>query len=294
MKHAFLIMAHDNWKILARLIRKLDHIDNDIYLHIDAKAIIGDVSRELQDICRFSKIYYIERTNVVWGAYSQINCEMRLFDEASKRKYDYYHLLSGIDFPIKSMKDIHCFFEKNSGFEFIHMCDKEFIEKNDDRHKYYRFLQEKIGRNCDMFLCQIERVLVFVQKVLKVNRDYKFSDVIYLCGSNWCSITHEAVMFLLNKEQQIKTMFKYTRCCDEFFVQTLLFNSNFKEKIYGLQSVVDTNEPNMRSIDWVRGNPYTFKVDDYDELMNSNNLFCRKVSDKTKEYEDLITKLEMI
>lgn len=287
-------MAHDNWKILARLIRKLDHVDNDIYLHIDAKAKIEDAKSELQDICQFSKIIFVESINVVWGAYSQINCEIRLFDKASKGKYDYYHLLSGIDFPIKSMQDIHSFFKKNCGFEFVHMCDEEFTEKNADRHQYYRFLQEKVGRNCHGIMYQTERILVLMQRILKVNRDHKFSDMRYLCGSNWCSITHKAVIFLLKKEEQIRKMFKYTKCCDEFFVQTILYNSNFKEKIYGLQYAVDTNEPNMRSIDWIRGNPYTFKDPDYDELLKSNNLFCRKVSDQTKECEELIKKLEML
>ena len=114
MKHAFLIMAHDNWKILARLIKKLDHIDNDIYLHIDAKATIADAQKEIKDTCRFSKIYYVERIDASWGGYSLVQCEMSLFDEASKKKYDYYHLLSGIDFPIKPMKEIHYFFEKNN------------------------------------------------------------------------------------------------------------------------------------------------------------------------------------
>lgn len=294
MKHAFLIIAHDNWKILARMIKKLDHVNNDIYIHIDANASIEDATKSLQGICQFSKICFIERTSISWGGYSQINCEMRLFDEASKGNYDYYHILSGIDFPIKSMKDIHYFFEENNGFEFIHMCDKEFTEKCADRYRYYRFFQEKIGRNYNSIFYQIERISIFIQRILKVNRDNKFSDMRYLCGSNWCSITHEAVGLLLKKEEQIRKMFKYTRCCDEFFVQTILYNSNFKEKIYGLKFGVNTDESNLRSIDWMRGNPYMFKVDDYDELINSNNLFCRKVSDQTKEYEDLITKLEML
>ena len=294
MKHAFLIMAHDNWKILARLIKKLDHIDNDIYLHIDEKAIIEDAKKELQDICRFSKIYYVEKIDASWGGYSLVKCEMRLFNDASKKKYNYYHLLSGIDFPIKPMQEIHCFFEKNNGFEFVHMCDEEFSEKNAGRHQYYRFFQEKIGRNNHSIFYQIERILVFIQRIFKVNRDNNFPNMVYVCGSQWCSITHEAVIFLLNSEELIEKMFKYTRICDEFFVQTILINSQFKEKIYGLKKAVDIHEQNLRSVDWVRGDPYTYKVDDYDELINSNNLFCRKVSDQTKDYEELITKLEML
>ena len=34
MKHAFLIMAHTNYPLVARLLKKLDHENNNIYLHI--------------------------------------------------------------------------------------------------------------------------------------------------------------------------------------------------------------------------------------------------------------------
>ena len=38
MKHAYLIIAHQNWEQLKTLIGMLDYIDNDIYIHIDKKA----------------------------------------------------------------------------------------------------------------------------------------------------------------------------------------------------------------------------------------------------------------
>lgn len=37
-KHAYLIIAHNNWKILERLLILLDDNRNDIYLHIDRKS----------------------------------------------------------------------------------------------------------------------------------------------------------------------------------------------------------------------------------------------------------------
>lgn len=37
-KHAYLIMAHGNWKILELLLKLLDFENNDIFLHIDEKA----------------------------------------------------------------------------------------------------------------------------------------------------------------------------------------------------------------------------------------------------------------
>ena len=43
-RHAYLIMAHNNWYTLEKLIRLLDVPWNDIYLHIDKK--VKDFSQE--------------------------------------------------------------------------------------------------------------------------------------------------------------------------------------------------------------------------------------------------------
>ena len=44
-----------------------------------------------------------------------------------------------------------------------------------------------------------------------------------------------------------------------------------------------------RHIDWNRGNPYTYAIGDYDELMNCNDFFARKFSTNVdKEIVDKI------
>ena len=37
-KHAMLIMAHKQFEILEKLMRQLDHVRNDLYIHIDRKS----------------------------------------------------------------------------------------------------------------------------------------------------------------------------------------------------------------------------------------------------------------
>lgn len=39
-KHAYCIMAHGNWEQLQMLITALDDERNDIFLHIDKKALL--------------------------------------------------------------------------------------------------------------------------------------------------------------------------------------------------------------------------------------------------------------
>lgn len=69
--------------------------------------------------------------------------------------------------------------------------------------------------------------------------------------------------------------FKYTLNADEIFIQTLLINSPFKCKIYQPQEY-NSGKMNQRQIDWKRGKPYTYTIDDYDFLVKSPLLFARK------------------
>lgn len=43
-KHAMLIMAHNQFEILALLMKQLDHECNDLYIHVDKKASSFDQS----------------------------------------------------------------------------------------------------------------------------------------------------------------------------------------------------------------------------------------------------------
>ena len=56
-----------------------------------------------------------------WGSYSLVECELFLLRQATKnRKYDYYHLISGMDLPLKPQKEIHEIFDKSNNIEYIH------------------------------------------------------------------------------------------------------------------------------------------------------------------------------
>ena len=111
-KHAYLIMAHTQPELLKKLVELLDDERNDIYIHIDAKAVDFPM-KEIADAVKKANCIFAERTDVKWGSYSQIHCEMVLLKEAVKQEHAYYHLLSGMDLPIKSQNEIHAFFEKH-------------------------------------------------------------------------------------------------------------------------------------------------------------------------------------
>ena len=115
MRHAYLIIAHNEFELLQILVSALDASWADIYVHIDKKCKSLPVLHT-----EHSRLDVFSEVDVRWGDYSQIECEYALFERASsKGRYDYYHILSGVDLPIKSNQYIYDFFEANKGKEFI-------------------------------------------------------------------------------------------------------------------------------------------------------------------------------
>lgn len=269
-KHAYLIIAHSNWEILRKLIALLDDEKNDFFIHIDKKS---DIPYSISEITQKSKAIIIESQEVFWADYSMIEVELKLLASAKKEnEYSYYHLLSGVDLPIKSKAVIYNFFE-NSSKNFIGIVPKE-VYYSVRRVKYYHFL---VGNNYyrkSKIIKAIDRLLEYAQRTIGVNR-LKKSTAKIIDGWQWFSITNELCEYLLQNEKYIGKMFKYSISSDELVLQTMVYNSNFFSTLY---DITDLKNGSMRYIDWQRGKPYVWGNDegDFDTLMSSPYMFARK------------------
>jgi len=270
-RQAYLIIAHRYDETFKTLLRMLDCDENDIYVHMDLKNKQFDED-DCRKLIKKSSIYFTKRTSVTWGGYSQINSELILLEMATAHgKYNYYHLLSGQDLPIKSNNEIMNFFKKHQGVEFVAFDKEKF--NCDDRVRYFYPLQEMVGRNRKSFLGRISSVMTLFQKIAHLKRNAKIQ---FQKGPNWFSITDDLARYVIERKEWIKKAFHDTICCDEVFLQTIVINSVFADRIYQYASTENTEEAAMRLVDWERGGPYVFKNEDYSELLNSNMIFARK------------------
>lgn len=283
MKHAFLIIAHNGLRILNILLTMLDDPRNDIYLHLDKKWKLN-----IQDLHHLQKaqLFLIEkRMDIRWGDISLIKLEFRLFRMAyTNGPYLYYHLLSGADLPIKSQDYIHEFFQRNHGKEFIGFAQGEEnrIDCYNKVMKFHLFSRHFHSSNKLLVHSRIwlERIL---NKILTRN-----SSITFKKGAQWVSFTNGCCQYILSKEKSILKRFKFTQCGDEIFLQTLIYNSPFYERCY---NVCDEYIGNQREIDWKRGNPYNWTIEDKDFLSHSNKLFARKIIGKNIDLALYIQKL---
>ena len=181
-KHAYLVVAHNDWGLLSKLLRCIDDPRNGIFIHVDKKAnfVLSEVYEPQKTGCS-----YVRRRKVSWGGYSIIAAELALLEAAVIHEFDYYHLLSGQDLPIKSQDYIHAFFDnqsrENSYIEFASKEEysDEFIMRLIGQ---YHFLQDRIGRNSGKWidvLRRLEKGSLSVQRKLKVDRIANYPFKIY-------------------------------------------------------------------------------------------------------------------
>lgn len=272
MKHAYLMIVHNNFEVVEKTIELIDNPENDIYIHVDKKVSDFDLEY-FSGIPKYSKVYFTKRIPVYWGHYSQIKSEIILLKAAIKQDYDYYHLISGADLPIKTQIEINNFFEKNKGKEFIAFDQYQKGISEDviyERIHIYRFFSKYYrnpSKTLTRFAIVLDKIYCKLQRVIRFSR-MKKSNVELKKGANWFSITDDLANFIINNEEWIENTFKNTFCGDEIFLQSLVYNSSFMDNVEGY----------VRSIDWKRGHPYTYRLEDIDDLLASENLFARKFS----------------
>ena len=268
MKHAYLILAHNNFYTLKVLLKLLDNENNDIYIHIDKKTR-NVPKEEILSVVQKSHLHWVTPIKTYWGHSSLVNAELKLIKTAILNgEYEYLHLISGVDLPLKKQSEIHKFFEDNKGKEFVGFSN---LKNNyEDRVKYYYWLQ-KYEKNSKI-IAKLQEILTKFQKILKVNR-LKNSNINIQKGCQWVSITGDFAKYIIKQEKWIQKFFANTNCSDELLMQTILINSPFAKNIYNKN---DEYKSCLREIDWERGSPYVWKKEDKDILLSSNNIFARK------------------
>lgn len=276
MKHAFLIMTTSIDNKLENLVQQLDSLNHDFFIHVDLKA--GPISENhLKSILKFSRVTFVKRIKVTWGGFSMIKAELILMKAASdQHKYVYYHLLSGEDFPLKSNQALDDFFEQNKGKNFLeanHRIEKGNPDRFHLRFEQYHLLQDRfIGKKRNIFK-YIDFLSCYLQRYIGIHRSKKIK---ILSGANWFSITDELVHYIRDHEQWINKHFKYTYCCDEVFIQSLVSDTPF----------MDTLSTNLRYVEFIwkskhNATPRYITHNDLKLVDNPNYFFARKFKAST-------------
>ncbi|HBC28949.1 MAG TPA: glycosyl transferase [Prevotellaceae bacterium] len=292
-RHAFLVIAHHEPRVLMALLSQLDAEGFDVYLHLDAKATdmlvrFASYKPRLGGFCLLP-----QHLDVRWGHLGQVEVEMLLLKEAARHgPYAYYHILSGVDLLLKSPAELRLAFGKHPTQEYVgywnspaHLRD---LRRKVSRHYLATCHMKDKGTLVHTLAAFVRNCVLAVQKVACYHRPVP-QGVYFRKGSNWASITEEFCRYVLVHEPLLHSRLRRTLCADEIFLQTLLWSSPYRNRAYDA-SAEDTESSTLRKIDWKRGSPYVWTDMDISELLASPAVFARKFSSRQWAVVDALLK----
>ena len=279
MKHAYLILAHNEPELLSLLIGRLDDARNDIYIHFDRKlTVLPDVKTQ------HAGLYILkDRVDVRWADVSMIEAEYKLFHAVvdSGRQYSHHHLISGVDLPLKNQDYIHSFFAQHQGKEFIGLHQLPMNSRADRALHYWHPFTQSFRGNGSIF--EIKRILRFlvvqIQVLLGIRRN---TTIPFHKGGQWVSVTRKLIDYLLGQEDSALTIFSRTFGADEYFVPTLIWGTPFMDHLF---DATDESRGAMRYIGWRDdGQLIDFTPQDLPALQQTEYLFARKFNSRNKAF----------
>lgn len=280
-KQVFLIQAHTDAKYLFSLVSQLDSSNHYFAIHIDKKSKFMLDDPYIKELLSHDNIFIISNYIINWGGANQFFVTLELIEKVVAKWPDieYFHLISGQDFPTKNNKQIDDFFETFKDKNFMALATTTQLE-----YRYNIYYPRDIinTRECSFIIRFIVNSAIFIQqKLLDLGICFrrKISLTIFK-GSNWWSLNREAINYIISfikNNPYFKDRFKYTNCCDEIFFHTILFNSPLRDTIV---------EKNLRYIDWSdngRGFPNVLDESDYLKIIRDDCFFCRKIIPKKSD-----------
>jgi hypothetical protein len=292
MRIAYLIFAHNNLKHLGRLIDALNGDEVSFFIHIDKKVVINDFFKEYDNVTVLKN-----RISVNWGGYSFVEAILLGLKSAYQAgAFDYYVLLSGVDYPIRSNQYIQSFFSEHKGKSFINIVKMPGNGKSLDRLYYYHIEGDWRQKNTiKMLSIRIINSLIMGVRI-KRKLPPRYADYIMYGGSSWWALHRDFVAYLMkfyDTNPVFFNFYKHTFCPDEMIFQTIIMNSPYR------QSVAN----GLTYHDWSLGEPpypaligelhlpiLKQKVID-DSYGFSEHLFARKFSDKN---DTILAEIEKI
>jgi len=264
MRHAWLIIAHNQFGILQRLVSLLDDERSDFYIHIDRKV------KHLPEI-KVSKgrLFMLEdRVDVRWGTVSQIETELDLLEAALRNgPYSHYHILSGTHLPLKPVDEMMQFYDSHSDEEIMRFWGQDEGDSDFKLRRYHFPLRNfKYGTRAQRRICQLTwQCVIKIQKLLGIRH---LKSERFIKTDNWLSLTENACLFFVEHKDRILHKYRWSFCGDEYFVASEM------NRFPGIFKIYDCN--NLLYVEFQKDTPRSFHLSSYDEIRKTGFMWARK------------------
>lgn len=287
---AYLLLCHEDSKLLKRLAKILLYKKDKIFVHVDKKVDITNFKKAVKGL---ENVFFIEnRCDISWGGFNSIVATMALIKAMlnDNIKYDRFILLQGKDYPLYSPKDIHSFFNERRDEEF---CKAVNITKSKNPVDYMKCCGRwYLDWNRNIFQKVVRKFFAFLNtKVcIKYRKGYfMFNKNRWDVFKGWAqiSLTRDCALFVLSiyeNTPKYNQFMKRRFPQDEIYIHTIIYNSNFKNKVTNYSLVPRknaewfSNELNLTYFEYPKQVSVFKNASDYVELLKTKALFVRKLT----------------
>ena len=276
IKHAFLLLVHKEPELMDRILNHIVAPNHYIYIHVDAKNNYDDFVKVAS---KYKNIEFTKRYNVIWGGFTMIQSETAAYKIMydSEEKYDYFHLISGQDYPCVDRITFDRFFKEHYGESFMKIDSPEVAAEN-RRTKYsYRLENYFFYDNLKSpFANKYKVARIFSKGIRWIPRPYKNMESVW-GGWQWHSLHRNVLKYYLDffeTHPKFVKRFRMTACCDEMIFSTIL-------RPVSQELNIQINNA-LRFVEWnpkrkTNSLPLLLEETEYEDIVDSGAFLCRKV-----------------
>ena len=265
MRHAWLIIAHNEFEVLRQLVSMLDAPESDFYIHFDKKVqVLPDIRVEKGNLTVLQ-----ERIDVSWGTVSQIRTELHLLETAQKNgPYGHYHILSGTHLPLKPVEELIAFYDSHPDEEVMRFWeadegDADFkLRRYHYPMRYFKSAGHPVRKAVDSF---IWKALLKIQKALGIRHHIRCH---FQKTDNWMSLSETGCAYLVRHKDEILRKYRRSFCGDEYFAATELLTQPETIRILDCQ--------NLLHVEFLGDTPRSFPLSKYAAIQKTGAWWARK------------------
>lgn len=279
MALAYVVLAHTLPEQLARLVARLDHTDDLVLVHVDAKKAIEPFEQALEPLLESERVQLLEKRVVChWGGPGHLKATLEAADTALDSGHDFTHLilLTGQDYPIRPTFEIREFFAEQPDKSYLSWSLGAGYELDDT---------DRPGNETWHWDGSLDRL---VQRHYRVRgREYPLvlpperlrhrlptrrlpQGLTPAQGLAYWALTREAVAYCLDHARSRRDVLRFLKrslIADEFYFQMVLLGSPLRDQL--------VNE-DLRYLNWDVLHPRTITMHDLEPMLLSRKLFARK------------------
>ncbi|KZK73663.1 MAG: hypothetical protein A3K90_08610 [Pelodictyon luteolum] len=272
MKQGILVTAFKEPAWLERTIRQLGD-GFSVFVHVDRKSKPEVIDGFMALGRKYGNVKVFSRYRVNWGGNNHLKAILLLVEEALRDGMEYCHLITGQDYPLMGSDDLLAEGEKQINYlNSVKLPRADWKDGGYDRLIYYNFFdlfngRTRWGRRMIHYLVAVQRIVSFKRKIPE--------DIGYYGGMTYWSLGRECLEYAMRyaaEHPDFMKAFDHSFCAEEIFFQTVLMNSDFRDKIVN---------DDRRFIVWEfrdGNNPATLDERDYSRVLESPAFFMRKIA----------------